>query len=115
MSKFNRQLTATSSEIKAAKAKIKGGQSINAAKKFVQVLEDELLRLQEIEADLNDFTPNSKDSLSPTSDSYDPISWFTKLNEVNVQMELLEVKLKIAKRLESEWFGEEEVETKAKK
>jgi len=81
-------------------------------KKTKAALEDKLTSLNRrkdsIEYEilnLTDLSVETKDSLRPGDKSYNPVAWVDKLCDLTMQLELLEVEIRVAEEVQAEFFS----------
>lgn len=107
MSKFAEKLAASSKDIKADRAEMLSEEVSLEVDQFVGRLKKERLALKNKVNRLTDLAPDSKDSLRPTHSEFDASVWVSELHDAKMKLSLKEISLKVAKSIQTEWFGDE--------
>lgn len=101
---FETNLQLSHNKIKAQRAKLISEDANDAANERVRILEKEKRDLEKKKMSLEDLSPTSTMSLKVGSDDFDGESWFNELYNIELQITELDIKLKIAKSLQTKYF-----------
>lgn len=102
---FETNLQLSHNKIKAQRAKLISEDANDAANEKVRVLEKQKRDLEKQKMSLEDLSPTSTMSLKVGSDDFDGESWFKELYDIEVKITELDIKLKIAKGLQTKYFA----------
>jgi len=113
MNKFQKNLTASNSEIKAARAKAIAESAAAEQRSIILELEGELRKLNNQKMDLEDLSPDSELSLRPARGDFDAVTWVRKMQNIKVAILNKEIELQVATETENEYFLETKTNGKA--
>jgi hypothetical protein len=111
--KFASMLSASNNTIKTSRAEALAESTILEVDSFINSLKKERHTLKTKITSLTDLAPDNTYSLRPGSANFDAVKWMTELHTTKMQLELLEVKIKVAEDIHNEWFAEEATPKKA--
>lgn len=103
--KFVNQLKRTNSKIQADRAQRIGKSVSNAQTRLVMDLEEKVNKKQdELDAMMDLSTDNVSTSLNVISPDFNAKEFVEKINSIQVELNLLNIKLSIAQKTQAEWF-----------
>ena len=106
--KFISNLTASNSEIKAARAKMVGEDVLDASEELLRNLKQEKRDLERRLLNLSDMNRDSELSLKVVKDNFDAKAWIKEIQDIKVELANKEVELQLAQDTHKEWFEESE-------
>lgn len=104
--KFVQTLSASSANIKEARARNLSEVASIEALTLVQNLKREKLNLENKIANLTDLAPETNDSLRPGSKNFDAPAWIKELFETKMDLKLKEIEIEEAQSIVDEWFSD---------
>ena len=113
MSKFKTSLTASDSEIKAARATRVETLAKMACNAQVSTKTKNVINIEDRISVLSDFGGETTTTLRPVSADFDADKWAESLNVANCQLAIAKVELTVAEGVVTEWFGKETAEDTA--
>lgn len=105
LGEFEQLLASSNQDIIKARAALLAAQTQGEAEDIIRVIEKERRDLEWQLADLTDISKSSKLSLEVVKEGFDRKRWFQEQIDIETKLELNAVKLRIAKRLYTKWFG----------
>lgn len=106
--KFTEMLSASNADIKQARAEELAESTILEVDAFITNLKREKNQLKTKLRGLTDLAPDNSYSLRPGTKDFNAAKWMSELHGTKMELELLEVKIKLAEEIHAEWFKAEE-------
>lgn len=107
MNKFITNLTASSDNIKSARAALISENAEASQRKLIETLKEIKRKLEGQKLALSDLYPDSELSLLVTKTSFDADKWARDLQNIKVSLLNNQVELKSAQETFDEWFTED--------
>jgi malate synthase len=102
---FESNLQLTHTKIKAQRAQLITEDARDAASELIRTLEKEKRNLSKKRMSLEDLSPTSTRSLKVGSDDFNGEKWFEELYEIELKITEVNIKLKLAKELDTKYFS----------
>ena len=110
MNKFEKMISASSSETLGKRGRILAETTISELEAFISVLKSEKRGLETKILDLTDLSPENTYDLRPGGKNFNAKTWVASLHETRMDIALKLIELEEAQAMFTEWFGEEKEE-----
>ena len=104
VTKFQKQLELSHSQIKGKRAAFLNEEAEVAMRRSVDSMKDTLREYRREEMALEDFYPTSTMTLNVTKEGFDVKEWSEKLINIKIKIKLQEEKVKISQTLYADYF-----------
>lgn len=108
MNKFVKTLSASNADIKEARAKALGEETVIEVTTFIQNLRREKVQLSNKLNQLTDLAPDNTYSLRPGGSNFNAAKWVEELHKTRMDLKLKCIELEEAEAIEKEWFASAE-------